>query len=400
MSPTTSPGVTGRHGSPDPRHSRTGLILHRHSPGTPPCCPSTAASTGSWFTRTPSIDDVAPIAGILYEVYLDGEYHSTVSAYIRPDFPAPRGRSPTWTNRERPSRRAAIDTAGNRSRPNNGITVNALAERRSTRVAGRGFPVVQLRHVSLGAMFHGAESGGACDARVDGKGGQVNDEVLPPAPPVARDLFPGEAWGRAEAYAALLAGPGVVRGLLGPREVPRIWDRHLLNCAVVAEEIPPTVTLVDIGSGAGLPGIVLAIVRPDITVTLLEPLLRRVTFLQECVAELKLDNVEVLRGRAEEIAGKRVFDVAVARAVAPLDRLLAWSMPLLRENGVLLAMKGERAAEELEAAESQLRACGAVRAELVSVGRGKVEPPATLVRVVAGRPPRQARQASRRRRKR
>ncbi|MEV6150290.1 16S rRNA (guanine(527)-N(7))-methyltransferase RsmG [Nonomuraea sp. NPDC052129] len=219
---------------------------------------------------------------------------------------------------------------------------------------------------------------------------------MPPPPDVAREVFTGEAWGRAQAFAELLAGPGVVRGLLGPREVPRIWDRHLLNCAVVAEAVPPEVRLVDIGSGAGLPGLVLAIVRQDITVTLLEPLLRRTVFLEECVETLKLDNVEVLRGRAEELAGKREFDVASARAVAPLDRLLKWAMPLLREGGELIAMKGERAAEELAEAEPQLRASGARTAELVTVGRGKVEPPATLVRVVAGRAPEPGRRRRRR----
>jgi 16S rRNA (guanine527-N7)-methyltransferase len=223
----------------------------------------------------------------------------------------------------------------------------------------------------------------------------VTDQI-PEPPEVARQVFTGDAWSRAEAFAELLSGPGVVRGLLGPREVPRIWDRHLLNCAVVSEVVPANVRLVDIGSGAGLPGIVLAIVRPDITVTLLEPLLRRTVFLQECVELLKLGNVEVLRGRAEEFAGKLDFDVASARAVAPLDRLLKWSLPLLREGGELLAMKGERAAEELADAEVQLRASGVETAELVSVGHGKVEPPATLIRVVAGRAPEGARQASRR----
>ncbi|MEV1167500.1 16S rRNA (guanine(527)-N(7))-methyltransferase RsmG [Nonomuraea sp. NPDC049784] len=216
----------------------------------------------------------------------------------------------------------------------------------------------------------------------------MSDE-LPAPPDIARDVFAGEAWDRANAFAELLAGPGVVRGLLGPREVPRIWDRHLLNCAVVAEVVPPEVRLVDIGSGAGLPGLVLAIVRQDITVTLLEPLLRRTVFLEECVEALKLDNVEVLRARAEELAGKREFDVASARAVAPLDRLLKWAMPLLREGGELIAMKGERAEAELAEAETQLRASGVRSAELVTVGRGKVEPPATLVRVVAGRAPEQ-----------
>jgi 16S rRNA (guanine527-N7)-methyltransferase len=210
---------------------------------------------------------------------------------------------------------------------------------------------------------------------------------LPEAPPVAREVFTGEALEQAQAFAELLAGPGVVRGLLGPREVPRIWDRHLLNCAVVAEAVPADASLVDIGSGAGLPGLVLAIVRPDVSVTLLEPLLRRTVFLSECVETLKLGNVEVLRGRAEELAHKRVFDVATARAVAPLDRLLAWALPLLRSGGELLAMKGERAGEEIETARARLKSSGVREVELITVGHGRVEPPATLVRVVVGRAP-------------
>jgi 16S rRNA (guanine527-N7)-methyltransferase len=221
---------------------------------------------------------------------------------------------------------------------------------------------------------------------------------LPVTPPLAHQVF-GDALDLAEAFARLLAGPGVVRGLLGPREVPRIWDRHLLNCAVVAEAISPQARLVDIGSGAGLPGLVLAIVRQDLKVTLLEPLLRRTVFLSECVETLKLENVEVLRGRAEDLVGSRVFDVATARAVAPLDRLLVWSMPLLREGGELLAMKGERAGEELDAAQAELRACGARVAELVTVGRGMVDPPTTLVRVVAGQSVRRSGRGARRRKR-
>jgi 16S rRNA (guanine527-N7)-methyltransferase len=223
---------------------------------------------------------------------------------------------------------------------------------------------------------------------------------LPEVPDEVRAIFAGEALDRARAFAELLAGPGVVRGLLGPREVPRIWDRHLLNCAVVSEVVRRDAQLVDIGSGAGLPGIVLAIIRPDLHVTLLEPLLRRTVFLTECVEELKLDNVEVARGRAEELAGTRQFDVVTARAVAPLDRLLTWAMPLLSIGGELLAMKGERAAEELAGAAAQLQAYGVRTAELVTVGHGKVDPPATLVRVVAGRAPSQAKAGARRRRKR
>jgi 16S rRNA (guanine527-N7)-methyltransferase len=152
----------------------------------------------------------------------------------------------------------------------------------------------------------------------------------------------------AEAYAALLADDGVVRGLIGPREAPRLWERHLLNCAVLAELIDEGADVADIGSGAGLPGLVLAVVRPDLRLTLVEPLLRRATFLQDAVDRLGLDNVEVVRARAEELHGKREFSVVTSRAVAPLDRLLDWSMPLVRQGGCLLAMNGSSAAEEIE----------------------------------------------------
>src|SRR5919198_6221741 len=147
-------------------------------------------------------------------------------------------------------------------------------------------------------------------------------------PVVAREVF-GDALPMAEGYATLLAGAGVERGLIGPREADRLWDRHLLNCAAVAEIIMPDAEVIDLGSGAGLPGIVLGIIRPDLSITLLEPLLRRVNFLSECVAELGLQNVTVRRARAEEVAGSLSGDVVTARAVAPLDRLLRWGLPLL-----------------------------------------------------------------------
>lgn len=152
----------------------------------------------------------------------------------------------------------------------------------------------------------------------------------------------------AERYAAWLAGAGTERGLLGPREVPRIWDRHVLNSAALAPLLAPGESVVDVGSGAGLPGIPLALARPDCTYVLLEPLLRRAEFLREVVDDLGLgDRVSVLRARAEEAAREpRRWDVAVARAVAPLDRLAGWCLPLLRPGGRLLALKGERAAEE------------------------------------------------------
>ncbi|WP_329518966.1 16S rRNA (guanine(527)-N(7))-methyltransferase RsmG [Spirillospora sp. NBC_01491] len=204
---------------------------------------------------------------------------------------------------------------------------------------------------------------------------------------IALEVF-GDALPVAERYAAFLADAGVERGLIGPREADRLWERHLINCAVVAEAIPEGATVVDIGSGAGLPGIVLAIVRPDLSITLLEPLLRRTTFLNECVGMLELPNVEVRRARAEEAAKDLSVDVATARAVAPLERLAKWALPLLRPGGELLALKGERAAAELDEAQPVLQRFGVRTAELLQVGRGRVDPPTTLVRVVAERAPR------------
>jgi 16S rRNA (guanine527-N7)-methyltransferase len=181
----------------------------------------------------------------------------------------------------------------------------------------------------------------------------------------------------AERYEAWLAGAGTERGLLGPREVPRLWDRHVLNSAVVAPLLAAGESVVDVGSGAGLPGIPLALARPDCTFVLLEPLARRAAFLEEVVADLRLaPQVSVVRGRAEEVVRAiGPFDVAVARAVAPLDRLAAWCLPLLRRGGRLLALKGERAADEVAAAP-------ALRARIERVGEGVS--PATVVVVRKG----------------
>jgi 16S rRNA (guanine527-N7)-methyltransferase len=182
-------------------------------------------------------------------------------------------------------------------------------------------------------------------------------------------------------YAELLAGDGVVRGLIGPREVARLWSRHLANCAVLEELVPPDSRVADVGSGAGLPGLPLALVRPDLAVVLLEPLLRRSTFLAEAVSALGLgDRVEVRRGRAEEV--RLDVDVVTARAVAPLDRLAGWTLPLARVGGTLLALKGEGALEEVAASAAALERVGGGRAEVLVCGEGLVDPPTTVVRVV------------------
>ena len=184
-------------------------------------------------------------------------------------------------------------------------------------------------------------------------------------------------------FAGILTTRGVERGLIGPREVPRLWSRHLVNCAVVAqessEEMPPGCTVADVGSGAGLPGLVWALVRPDLRVTLIEPLLRRATFLSEVVAELSLsDRVEVLRERAEDVA-PRHFDVVTARAVARLPQLLTWTLPLARVGGVVLALKGSSAAQEVQDAEGARASLGAGLIAIRSYGAGIVDPPTTVV---------------------
>ena len=179
-------------------------------------------------------------------------------------------------------------------------------------------------------------------------------------------------------FANWLAGAGVERGFLGPREVDRIWDRHIANCAVVEELIPQNSKVFDIGSGAGLPGLVLAIVRPDITIGLIEPLMRRSEFLTEVVVDLGLsEQVTVIRGRAEELKGHSA-PIVTARAVAPLGKLLTWSLPLTTKGGQILAMKGSSAATEIAEAEDILNGR---MAEIVFCGEGVVDPQTTVVRV-------------------
>ncbi|BBX67399.1 16S rRNA (guanine(527)-N(7))-methyltransferase RsmG [Mycolicibacterium psychrotolerans] len=203
---------------------------------------------------------------------------------------------------------------------------------------------------------------------------------VPPPPPAVGAVF-GDAVDSAVAYAEILAGAGVERGLLGPREVDRVWDRHVLNSAVVGEVLGQDETVVDIGSGAGLPGIPLALARPDLRVTLVEPLLRRSDFLREAIEELGIGCV-VVRGRAEDrtvrdAAGEK--DVVVSRAVASLDKLSKWSVPLLRPGGRMLAIKGERAADEVQQHRRSMAALGLTEVEVRTCGAQYVDPPATVV---------------------
>lgn len=186
-------------------------------------------------------------------------------------------------------------------------------------------------------------------------------------------------------YAEILAGPGTERGLMGPREADRLWDRHLLNCAVVADPevdlVPSKAQVADIGSGAGLPGLVWALVRPDISVVLIESLLRRATFLTECVQELVLgDRVQVVRTRAEDVQDRSVgMDVVTARAVAPLATLAGWGVPLLKPGGKLVALKGESAPEEVDRDSQVLGELGLVDVQVRLVGHRDVQPATTVV---------------------
>ncbi|GAA4824701.1 16S rRNA (guanine(527)-N(7))-methyltransferase RsmG [Tomitella cavernea] len=185
-------------------------------------------------------------------------------------------------------------------------------------------------------------------------------------------------------YYASLASDGVERGLIGPREVPRLWERHILNCAVLGELIEEGATVVDIGSGAGLPGIPLAIARPDLTVKLVEPLLRRTRYLGEVNESLGLGAI-VVRGRAEQsgvVKEAGGADYVTSRAVAPLERLVPWSLPLVRKGGHMLAIKGASAQEEIERTRRDLEKSGATELHLATCGVGILTTPTTVVSAV------------------
>ena len=218
-------------------------------------------------------------------------------------------------------------------------------------------------------------------------------------PSTARALF-GDRSAAVARYVALLAGSGVTRGVIGPRETDRLWERHMLNSAVLGELVPDGAAVLDVGSGAGLPGIPLALARPDLSVTLLEPMVRRVEWLNEVVAELGLP-IQVRRGRAED-SGIRAelgtWEVVTARAVAPLGRLAHWCMPLVAPGGQLLAVKGAGASEEVARDTDAVQAAGGDSVWIVQCGAAVVRPPTTVV-VVRRHSERVVRTAGTRRRK-
>lgn len=188
------------------------------------------------------------------------------------------------------------------------------------------------------------------------------------------DLDPSEVFGSrlplAQAYHDSLATDGSIRGFIGPREVPRLWERHLLNCAVIGDVMPEGARVIDVGSGAGLPGIPLAIARPDLDITLIEPLLKRSNYLSEVKELLGLDNVTIIRGRAEEGPVKKAVkgaDIVTSRAVAPLGKLAKWSLPLVKVGGEMIALKGESVYEELERDAAELKRAGAGKAEVITI---------------------------------
>lgn len=198
---------------------------------------------------------------------------------------------------------------------------------------------------------------------------------------VAAERIFGDRLDLAKRYVEHLATSGIERGLIGPREVPRLWSRHVLNCAVVADLIDDGAKVADVGSGAGLPGLCLAIARPDLYLTLIEPLERRVIWLEEVVMDLGLGNVEIIRSRAEAAIGKVECSVVTARAVSALNTLAPLTIPLLGGEGVLLAIKGRSAEEEVAKAGKVLKKLGGIKTEVVVAGQDILEEPTTVVRV-------------------
>lgn len=212
--------------------------------------------------------------------------------------------------------------------------------------------------------------------------GAERELELTSPPAIAAEIF-GSLLDKAVEYHRLLATDGSTRGFIGPREVPKLWDRHILNCAVIGETMDLHARVADIGSGAGLPGIPLALARPDLEITLIEPLLKRSVFLSEVKDSLSLDNVTVIRGRAEEKEVRNelgLVDVVTSRAVAPLGKLAGWSLPLVRLGGKMIAMKGSSVREELDRDEKMIFKAGGGKIKIFTVG-DQLEDPTTLISI-------------------
>lgn len=218
-----------------------------------------------------------------------------------------------------------------------------------------------------------AGEAGATDAEVfDGETLGASDTVK---------AYLGDAYDGVARYAELLRDQGELRGLIGPREVPRIWERHILNSAAVVPYLPTSGSVADIGSGAGLPGIVIAVMRPELDVILVEPMERRTTWLTEVVAELGLTNVQVKRGRAEEYHDAFEADAVTSRAVAALSKLVRMSMPLVRVGGELVILKGRNVAQEIEPARKVLRKFAAAEPEILEGSTVEGVEATTILRV-------------------
>ena len=201
----------------------------------------------------------------------------------------------------------------------------------------------------------------------------------------AAEAIFGDRLDLAKRYVDHLATSGTERGLIGPREIPRLWSRHVLNCAVIESQIARDSHVADVGSGAGLPGLCLAIARPDLELTLIEPLERRVIWLQEVVDDLGLTNVTVMRTRAELAVGMVDADVVTARAVSAMSNLAGLTIPLLAGKGEVVAIKGRSAGEEIAKAAKVIRKLGGVSTSVVLVGEDLLEEPTTVVRIVVNK---------------
>lgn len=217
--------------------------------------------------------------------------------------------------------------------------------------------------------------------------------VAPQPPRLAAEIF-GDRLPMARRYANLLVSTGIEHGLVGPREAPKVWDRHIVNCAIMESLLPHRARVIDVGSGAGLPGIALAIARPDVHITLLEPLARRTTWLENAVADIGLPHVSVRRGRAEDMAGLIQAPFITARAVAKLSRLVGWAWPLTPIGGRLLALKGQSAEDELAGAVSVMAPFGIHSASVISLGEDLLSSPVRVIQVIRGEAPTKAASSS------